>query len=90
MFIREREYGCLIKWWSLPDGRENYRVHSTGLSSDSPDKLRDKVDRIKRKIPKEDLIDIDYYSWRYSFNGNDHRVRITYYLPKEKIEDEKK
>jgi len=87
---RNSRYGCRLKWWSLPDGRENYRVHSTGLSSDSPDKLRDKVDRIKRKIPKEDLIDIDYYSWRYSFNGNDHRARITYYLPKEKIEDEKK
>lgn len=75
-------YGCILKWWGLPEGRENYRVHSTGLSSDSPDKLREKVDRIRQKIPKEDLIDIDYYSWRFSFSRNQHCARVTYYLLK--------
>ncbi len=79
---RNRHYGCRLKWWSLPEGRENYKVHSTGLKSDSPDKLRAKVDRLKKKIPKEDLIEIDYYSWRYSFNINEHNARITYYLLK--------
>lgn len=47
-----------------------------------------KVDRIKRKIPKEDLIDIYYYSWRYYFSDKCHQARVTYYLPK-KSEDEK-
>jgi len=86
---RKREYGCTIKWWSLPDGRENHRVHSTGLSSDSPDKLRDKVERLKKRIPKEDLIDVDYYSWRYLFDEKRHNARVTYYRPKKKIESPK-
>jgi hypothetical protein len=77
-------YSCELKWWGLPEGREDYRIHSTGLSSDSPDKLRDKVDRLLKKVPKEDLIDVDYYSWFLTWDDKPHHARVTYYLPKEK------
>lgn len=84
---RLKLYGCELKWWALPDGRENYKVHSTGLSSDSPDKLREKVDNfLKRKVVREDLIDVDYYTWRTSFTEECHWARITYYIPKNKNE----
>jgi predicted DNA-binding transcriptional regulator AlpA len=81
---RLKLYGCELKWWGLPEGREDYRIHSTGLSSDSPDKLRDKVDRLLKKVPKEDLIDVDYYSWFLTWDDKPHHARVTYYLPKEK------
>jgi hypothetical protein len=77
-------YGCELKWWSLPEGREGYRVHSTGLSSKSPDELRGKVERfVKKRVPKSDLIDVDYSSSFFSFDTRTHRARITYYRPKE-------
>ncbi len=79
---RLRMYGCSIKWWDLPKGRENYKVYSTGLKSNNPDKLREKVDKLLKKVPKDDLINIDYYTWGASFTDEHHNARITYYLPK--------
>lgn len=80
-------FGCTLKWWGLPDGRENYKVHSAGLSSDSPDRLRHKVDKfLERKVPEGNLIDVDYYTWSISWDDRPHKARITYYLPKTKKE----
>lgn len=78
-------YGCHLKWWGLPEGREDYRIHSTGLSAEDPDKLRDKVDKfIKKKVPEGDFIEMDYYTWDFSWNDKPHCARITYYLLKVK------
>jgi excisionase family DNA binding protein len=82
---RLKLYGCVLKWWALPEGRESFKVHSTGLSSDSPNKIRDKVDDfIKRKVNPEDLIGVDYYTWGASFTDECHCARIIYYIPKKK------
>jgi len=75
-------YGCSLKWWGLPYGRENNKVHSTGLKSDSPDKLREKVEKLLERIPEDDLINVDYYTWGASYTDECHNARITYYLPK--------
>jgi len=84
---RLKMYGCHLKWWGLPEGRENYKIHATGLSAEDPDKLRDKVNNfIKRKVPEGDFIDVYYYSWGFSWNDKPHCARITYYLPKLKKE----
>jgi hypothetical protein len=67
------KFGCSLKWWDLPAGRENCRGHSTGLSSDSPDGIRKKVDGfLKRKVSPEDLIGVDYYTFGRSFTRNCH------------------
>jgi len=76
-----RLYGCRLKWWALPEGREGYKVHATGLKSSSTDELRDKVDKfVRTKVSKNDLIDIDYYTSPFSFDDRNHWARITYYL----------
>ena len=83
VITHRRLYGCRLKWWALPEGREGYKVHSTGLKTSSPDELRDKVDKfVKTKVPKNDLIDIEYYTWTFSIDNRRHWARITYYLPK--------
>lgn len=88
VITRLKLYGCHLKWWGLPDGREDCRIHSTGLSAEDPDKLRDKVDKfIKKKVPEGDLIDVDYFTWGFSWNDKPHCARITYYLPKVKKDD---
>jgi hypothetical protein len=80
-------YRCEVKWWGLPEGRDDYKIHSAGLSSDNPNKLREKVDKfLKLKVKREDLIDIDYYTWGASFTDRCHQARITYYLPKVRID----
>jgi len=80
-----RLYGCRLKWWALPEGREGCKVHATGLKTSSPDELRDKVDKfVRTKVPKGDLIDIEYYTWTFSIDDRRHWARITYYLPKER------
>jgi len=79
---RLKLYGCNIKWWGLPEGREKYKIHSTGLKSDDPDKLRDLVEKLLKRIHKENLIEIDYYTWGSSFTDKYHNARITYYLKK--------
>jgi hypothetical protein len=69
----------------ISEGREDYRIHSRGLGSHSPEKLRDKVDKfLEKKVQEGDLIDVDYYIWFVSWDDKPHRVRITYYLPKVK------
>lgn len=79
----EKSFSCEVKWWSLPDGRENYRVHSAGLSSNSPDSLRDKVERLKKlKIGPGNFISIDYFTWGAFMTDRCHHARITYYKPK--------
>ena len=78
-------YGCSLKWWGLPEGRENYKIHSTGLKSDNPDKLREKVEKLLKRIPKNDLIDVDYYTWGASFTDECHNARVTYYLKKDRL-----
>lgn len=68
----------------MPEGREDYRVHSAGLSSDSPDKLHEKVAMFKQiKAPLGELIGVEYYTWGESFSSRGHQARITYYMPKE-------
>lgn len=85
VITRLKLYGCNLKWWGLPDGRGDYRIHSTGLSAEDPDKLREKVDKfIKRKVPDGDFIEVDYYTWGFSWNDKPHCARITYYLLKVK------
>jgi len=80
---RLKMYGCNLKWWGLHDGREDYRIHSVGLSAEDPDILRDKVDKfLKKKVPEGDFIDVDYYTWDFSWNDKPHFAKITYYLPK--------
>ncbi len=83
----KRLFSCEAKWWDMPEGRENYSVHSAGLSSDSPDKLHEKVARFKQiKVPPGDLIGVEYYTWGESFTSRCHQARITYYLPKKTTE----
>ncbi|MGB7296522.1 MAG: hypothetical protein WBC70_13115, partial [Candidatus Aminicenantales bacterium] len=85
----KRLFSCEAKWWDMPEGRENYRVHSAGLSSDSPDKLHEKVATFKQiKVPPGDLIGVEYYTWGESFTSRCHQARITYYLPKKRTEAE--
>ena len=76
-------YRCEAKWWGLPEGRENFRVHSTGLSSDTPNHLHEKVMKLRdTKIPPGDFIGIDYFTWGASFIENCHCARVTYYMPR--------
>jgi excisionase family DNA binding protein len=76
-------FNCEVKWWGLPEGRESYRVHSTGLSSDSPNHLHEKVMKFKEiKISPGDFIGVDYFTWGMSFLEKCHHARVTYYLPK--------
>ena len=83
----KRLFSCEVKWWDMPEGRENYRIHSAGLSSDSPDKLHEKVTRFKQiKVPPGDLIGVEYYTWGESFTNRCHQARITYYMPKKTTE----
>lgn len=85
----KRFFLCEIRWWDMPEGRENYRVHSAGLSSDSPDKLREKVARFEQmKVPPGDSIGVEYYTWGESFTSRCHQARITYYMPKKQDEGE--
>lgn len=83
----EKSFSCEVKWWSLPDGRENYKVHSAGLSSDSPDSLRDKVERFKKlKIAPGNFIGVEYFTWGAFMTDRCHHVRITYYRPNKQEE----
>lgn len=76
-------FTCEVKWWGLPDGRENFRVHSAGLSSDSPDGLRGKVEKLKKlKIGPGNFICTDYFTWMPFLNDRSHHARVTYYIPK--------
>jgi excisionase family DNA binding protein len=85
VITRLKKYGCHLKWWGLPDGREDYWIHSTGLSAENPDKLRDKVDIfIKKKVPDGDFIEVFYYTWGFSWNEKSHCARVTYYVPRVK------
>jgi hypothetical protein len=75
-------FTCEIRWWGLPYGREHFRVHSAGLSSDSPDTLREKVERLKKlKIAPGNYICTDYYSWGAFMTDRCHHARVTYYIP---------
>lgn len=79
---REKTFTCEAKWWSLPEGREKYKVHSAGLSSNSPDSLRDKVDKfVKLKVLPENFIGIDYFTWGAFMTERRHHARISYYMP---------
>ncbi len=78
-----RMFSCEAKWWAMPEGRENCKVHSAGLSSETPNKLHEKVERFKKiKVPPGELIGVEYYSWGASFTPRCHQARITYYVPK--------
>jgi len=84
---RKGTYGCLVEWWGLPEGRENYKIHSTGLSDYSPEEISEKVDNfIKRKVKSEDIISVEFYTFGSSFTAKCHCARVTYYLPKDKKE----
>lgn len=87
---RDKVFSCEAKWWSLPEGREDYKVHSAGLSSDSPDSLRDKVDKyIQLRITPGNFIGIEYFTWGAFMTDRCHHARISYYIPKKENQEEK-
>ena len=81
-------FACEVKWWGLPEGREDYKVHSAGLSSNSPDNLREKVAKFKQmKISPEDFVSVEYFTWGECFTERCHHARITYYMPKREFQN---
>lgn len=85
----KRYFSCELKWWSLPEGRDDYKVHSAGLSSNSPDNLREKVAKFRQmKVQAEDFIGVEYFTWGEYITERCHHARVTYYMPKKQDEGE--